>query len=53
METIKFLESGKLILEKWIERSQTTDENRLDIWISTANLKPAVPRVSLKFVGVI
>jgi Ni,Fe-hydrogenase III component G len=42
METIKFLESGKLILEKWIERSQTTDENRLDIWISTANLKPAV-----------
>jgi Ni,Fe-hydrogenase III component G len=42
MEAINLLESGKLILEKWIERSQTTDENRLDIWISTANLKPAV-----------
>ncbi|PKO06796.1 MAG: hypothetical protein CVU41_04025 [Chloroflexi bacterium HGW-Chloroflexi-3] len=42
METIKFLESGKVILEKWIERSRTTDENRLDIWISTENLKPAV-----------
>ena len=42
MEAINLLESGRLILEKWIERSQTTDENRLDIWISTANLKPAV-----------
>jgi len=42
MEAINLLESGKLILEKWIERSQTTDENRLDIWISTANLKPAI-----------
>lgn len=42
MEAINLLESGKIILEKWIERSQTTDENRLDIWISTENLKPAV-----------
>lgn len=42
METINLLESGKLILEKWIEKSQTPDENRLDIWISTDNLKPVV-----------
>lgn len=42
MEAINLLESGKIILEKWIERSQTTDENHLDIWISTENLKPAV-----------
>lgn len=39
MDTIKFLESGKIILEKWIESSQTPDENRLDIWISSNNLK--------------
>lgn len=42
MQTNNFLESGKLILEKWIEKSQTTDENRLDIWISTESIKPAV-----------
>jgi len=42
MESTNFLESGKQILEKWIETSHTPDDNRLDIWVSPENLKPAV-----------
>jgi Ni,Fe-hydrogenase III component G len=42
MEANNFLESGKLILEKWIVSFHKHDENRLDIWISTENLKSAV-----------
>lgn len=42
METIKFLESGKLFLEKWIESSSSPDENRLDICILPENVKPVV-----------
>lgn len=42
METINFLESGKLILEKWIETSHTPEDNRLDICVSPENFKPAV-----------
>ena len=42
METNNFLKSGKLILEKWIESSHTPEDNRLDIWVSPENFKPAV-----------
>ncbi len=42
METIKFLESGKLFLEKWIESSSSPDENRLDICVLPENIKPVV-----------
>ncbi|MDX9848881.1 MAG: NADH-quinone oxidoreductase subunit C [Anaerolineaceae bacterium] len=42
METSELLESGKFLLEKWVESENTPEENRLDIWVSTTNFKSAV-----------
>ncbi|MBW6472487.1 MAG: NADH-quinone oxidoreductase subunit C [Anaerolineaceae bacterium] len=45
METSEILESGKIILEKWIESSSTPEENRLDIWVTIENFKPVVQSI--------
>ncbi len=42
MEINNLLESGENLLEKWVESSNTFEENRLDIWVLPENFKSAV-----------
>lgn len=45
METSTILESGRLLIEKWIESSKSPEDNRLDIWVIRENFKPAVREI--------
>jgi Ni,Fe-hydrogenase III component G len=45
METNTLLESGKLLIEKWIDASNVPEDNRLDIWVSRENFKLVVQEI--------
>lgn len=45
MNTSSLLDSGKILLEKWVESSNSPEENRLDIWVSLENFRSAVQSI--------
>jgi Ni,Fe-hydrogenase III component G len=45
METNTLLESGKSLIEKWIDASNMPEDNRLDIWVSRKNFKPVIQEI--------